>query len=133
MNNIYTIKELAQEVCNGSTIEALSKAIYNNTDCGAYIEPILDNLGSLEWHAIMLGSIVEGVDINVGPVTLDFGSFNIMQFWSALQQIEDEAKEIWNDTHGCNDCYHDVKIYNAYNNNPVNPLCETCNGLGVVI
>ena len=106
----------------------IATTVYKYTSCGAWVA--LDYYG---W--IRMGSIVEGVDECTDVFELEFGKFTIDDFNKALDSIEEQAKEIWDRTHGCEDCYPDdypedpLGLYT----NPVNPECETCEGYGAVI
>ena len=114
---IHNAEELAQQAY-GVEADRLERYVYKYTDCGAWIET-RDAL-------IRMGSIVEGVDECVEVHELKF-PFTLKTFFDALKDIEREAKEIWDDTHGCPDC-----------NNPtdrgdgIDPKCKTCKGEGVI-
>ena len=82
-----------------------------------------------ETIGVTVGSIVEGVDWETTPVKLKY-PFEIKEFWNALDEVEKETKEIWNDTHGCEDCNLE---HPEYGTAMVNPDCKTCDGYGVVI
>lgn len=86
---------------------------------------------------VQLNSIVEGVDQYATPVELAF-PFSGRAWDAAVQTIEDEVTEIWNDTHGCEGC---AKLYgvdwrvpetgNGYC--PVHPDCKECGGTGTIL
>ena len=75
---------------------SVQKAIYKGTSCGAWIEPI-GNTG------VTVGSIVEGVDWGTETHSLHY-PFRESDLWSALEKVEAEANEIWESTHGCDEC-----------------------------
>ena len=104
----------------------LQKTVYKYTDCGAWIDTETEG-------QITMGSIVEGVDQCTENYTLKFGKFTLKDFDKALDQIEDEARQIWNETHGCDDCYPDLPQDDMWIGNPVNPECKSCNGYGAII
>lgn len=111
------------------SIKLLEKAIYKGTECGAWIE-CLDN-------GVRMGSIVEGAEECTGVSVLEY-PFSEDDFWDSLSDIEIEATQIWNDTHGCEDCWPDGYIDEWGNDRqfgfwPINPECETCKGEGVIL
>ena len=121
---IYSVGQLESKIgCLN-----IEKTIYKSTTSGAWVD--LDHPG---W--IRMGSIVEGVDECTDVHELEFGKFTMDDFWSAVEEIETQALEIWNRTHGCEDCYPDdypedpLGLYT----NPVNPECKTCEGYGEII
>jgi hypothetical protein len=108
------------------------KRIYKATDCGAWIDTKDDT--------VTLGSIVEGSHYDVKPITITW-PFTAIQFWDTLEQIEKGADQIWNETHGCEECAsrwgfcddNGFEVKGCDGMTPVHPDCETCNGNGVVI
>ena len=101
----------------------IARGVYKYTDCGASAH-FPDNLAEVH-----LSSIIEGVEqctethVMKWPFTWD-------QWWAALKDIESEAGEIWNATHGCDNCgpEDDMTGYRS-----INPDCKTCHGEGAVI
>ena len=69
------------------TPDGWSKSIYKGTNCGAW-------LSLRDCDEIMLGSIVEGSDIEIEPVALVW-PFTSAQFWGALDDIEKECAFYW--------------------------------------
>ena len=102
----------------------VKKAIWKGTSCGAWIEPITGNLG------VTVGSIVEGVDWGTDTHCLRY-PFKESDLWSALEKVEVEANEIWDSTHGCDEC-GDPDEYNGGHIH-INPECPSCKGEGVII
>ena len=108
------------------------KRVYKATDCGAWISAGKDR--------VTLGSIVEGSHYDVTPKSLEW-PFTSEEFWDALEQIEQEAQQIWEDTHGCEGCaakwgYLDengMKIDGCDGFTPIHPDCLQCKGEGVII
>ena len=119
VNNLQDF--LKARMCSEENFEQVKRNTYKYTDCGAWIEE--DEKG------ITVGSIIEGVDWGVVPIKLNY-PFQIKEFWNALDEVEKEAKEIWNDTHGCDDC--DME-HPEYGTQMINPNCKTCEGEGVII
>ena len=99
---------------------AIEKAIYKGTDCGAWI--------GYEDDGVKLGSIVEGVEETTETHFLAY-PFEASDFWNALERIEEEAGEIWDNTHGCEHC-GDIDPWTGYR--AVNPECPYCGGEGEV-
>lgn len=97
----------------------VQKAVSTSTECGAWIESHLDK--------IELGSVIEGVEFGTEVQTLLY-PFSIDSFYDALSKVEKEAKVIWNDTHGCDDCGSTDRETGYI---PVNPNCLVCNGEGL--
>ena len=80
--------------------------------------------------AISISSIVEGVDECTGTYIIDSDSdCTTKAFWNAVEYVNKEVNEIWNDTHGCNDCFE----YPEFELHPIDPDCKTCNGKGTII
>lgn len=120
--------------CGEETFEQLKRNVYKYTSCGAYVAEV-DPPDKPK--ALLLSSIVEGVDDGTEIHYLPY-PFTIDQFQDALQAVEDEAKEIWNATHGCEDCHDHPQVDEWGNENefgawPINPECKTCEGEGAII
>ena len=101
---------------------AIKRGVYKYTSCGAWVE--------FTQTGLVLGSIIEGVEQCTESHTLNY-PFTDEAYWAALEAIEKEAQEIWNATHGCEDCgpedeYNDGHI-------AINPHCKTCEGEGAII
>ena len=103
--------------------EGLARAIYKGTCCGASCRPLHSRDG------VVVGSIVEGVDGD-GTEYYDLHfPFEVQKFWDTVHAVEVEAKEIWDSTHGCNDCPEDPETGYHF----IDPSCETCKGEGVIL
>ena len=89
----------------------------------------VEDIWPTEGIGITVGSIVEGVDWDVVPITLKY-PFKIDSFWESLQAVEDEADMMWQDTHGCDDC---GILHSEYGTQMINPECKSCEGEGVII
>ncbi len=102
--------------------EYWSRRVYKGTTCGAWL--VVEDIDQ-----IALGSIVEGVDYGTATYYLTW-PFTSADFGDALDKIETEARDIWNDTHGCKDCYPEQN--EGLDGMIVNPDCKTCKGHGVI-
>tara|TARA_B100001540_G_C15688188_1_gene588033 strand:+ start:52 stop:441 length:390 start_codon:yes stop_codon:yes gene_type:complete len=128
--SIHNLQDLlSQRKCGEETFAQLKRNIYKYTACGAWIH-------ESDW-GIALGSIVEGVDEGTQTYTLNY-PFTIDQFQDALQSVEDEATDIWQATHGCEDCHDEPQVDEWGNERefgawPINPKCTSCKGEGAVI
>ena len=103
---------------------SVGKAIFKGTSCGAYIEPIAGNTG------VAVGSIVEGVDWGTDTYSLYY-PFKESELWAALEKVEEEANEIWESTHGCDEC-GEPDEYNGGHIH-INPECPSCKGDGISV
>jgi len=131
----------------------IEKNTYKYTDCGAwvvekkedreYVSLFLEESMNPRYysHAVGLtvGSIVEGVDCDCEPVTVTY-PFELDEFWKALESVEDQADEMWRNTHGCDKCWDDFHIKTDEYGNvqefgawPINEECKTCEGHGTII
>jgi hypothetical protein len=117
---IHDLGQLCEAVGVGQFHE-LEKAVFKGTTCGAYVVS--------EAGQVVVGSIVEGVDYGTEYHILVY-PFTLSDFWEALEKVELEAEEIWNDTHGCDDCGEEDPWTGSV---AINPECKTCEGEGVVI
>tara|TARA_Y100000401_G_scaffold34902_1_gene26045 strand:- start:102 stop:491 length:390 start_codon:yes stop_codon:yes gene_type:complete len=120
---------LVARKCGEEDFSQVKRSTYKYTSCGAWIAE--------EDQGVRVGSIVEGCDWGTETHELNY-PFEIDCFWKALELVEKEAKEIWNDTHGCEDC-HDHPQVDEWGNErefgawPINPECKTCNGEGSIL
>lgn len=111
------------------TAKALDKAIYKGTTCGAWVEKVP--------NGVNVGSIVEGCDQYCDVQELRY-PFDHTDFWAAVQRVEDQADEIWKDTHGCEHCWPDGCFTEwggerTFGDWPINPDCPECNGEGTIL
>ena len=93
---------------------------YKYTSCGAFF-------AKEDW-GVVVGSIVEGVDYGTETHELTY-PFKLEDFWAALKKVEEEADQIWKETHGCDDCEEE----NEFGYIPINPKCKSCEGEGAII
>jgi hypothetical protein len=73
-----------------------------------------------------VGSIVEGVDAEVFPETVVLPCTGA-QIDQAIECVEFAANDLWQDTHGCDECNTDEHDHR------INPDCESCGGDGAMI
>jgi len=112
----------------------------------------LRNLGT--WQAmdergqlvvsLTVGSIVEGVDEGTDNIEVEAKQLEETpseyrsRFYVALQEVEQQADCIWNDTHGCESCVaywtdQGLDIDDSGGLVPVYKYCPDCNGTGIAI
>ena len=135
MKTAYNLRDLLSfRGCGENTIEDLQRNVYKYTACGAYVSEVEPPDRP---KALLVSSIVEGVDDGTEIHCLHY-PFTIEEFQNTLQSVEDEAEEIWNSTHGCEDCHDEPQIdqwchpreFGAW---PINPECTSCKGEGTII
>ena len=105
-------------------IQDVTRNTYKYTSCGAFCVE--------EEDGVLVGSIVEGVDYGTENHKLTY-PFKLSVFWEALGKVEDEARQIWKETHGCRDCYGGLPFEEDWEGRPIDPDCKTCNGSGAII
>ena len=148
---IHNLKEFMEARGFGEkSFRDVERNTYKCTDCGAWIredvevegEDYVDFLGyeheaEVSWRGITVGSIVEGVDYDCTPETVTY-PFKMDEFWQALKNVEDQANEIWNDTHGCEDCWTEP-VPNRWGCEvevgawPIKKDCKTCKVKGTIL
>lgn len=98
--------------------------------------------------ALMVGSIVEGVDYGTDDIELEIDqldeepeAFN-KRFYAAIDEVESQALAIWNDTHGCDHCAEHwaddsgitkERLHESWDSIPVWKECPDCQGHGTII
>lgn len=86
-----------------------------------------------------VGSIVEGVDEGTDNIEVEAKQSDEEpseyrnRFYVALQEVEDQANSIWQDTHGCETCAKHLGIDLDEEMSPVWTECPDCNGTGIAI
>jgi hypothetical protein len=100
--------------------------------------------------ALMVGSIVEGVDFGTDERELEVKQLDeepkafAERFYKTVEEVNAEANSIWNDTHGCGTCakhWHgegwETGEYGRFDGNdgitPIWTDCPACQGCGVCI
>jgi hypothetical protein len=132
---------------------------YKFTDCGPSIGALVkDCEGEAEWHycedlrqfpdfaemvkqgsavlCLSVSSIVEGVDQECQTIIVNADPFGAVtaeelskNFWKAVEEVDQEAQEIWNATHGCSYCFD----YPEGDLRPIDPECKLCGGCGTIL
>ena len=125
MKQIKTTQDLAEmygssDASSNDDQAVITKGVYKYTTCGAWIE--------FTPTGVVVGSIVEGIEECTPSHTLDY-PFSQEAFSAALTTVEEEAAELWDNSHGCDDCGDP----NPNELTPINPDCETCGGEGVIM
>ncbi len=116
----------------------------------------LDSMGAIVTHLIV-SSIVEGVEQTTMTHKVCCDCFQYdpedirKMFWEAVDAVNKEASEIWNQSHGCERCHdHWVSVGVDFNDHtgdcisdcdglpnfgsvPVYPDCPDCKGQGIII
>lgn len=77
---------------------------------------------------VAFGSIVEGIDAQVGAYTIRLPC-KASDLDRMIERIEKEANDLWNDTHGCEACGGE----NELGYRTINPACAECDGQGTII
>ena len=110
VNNIYEF--MKGRGFGEESVEDIQRNTYKFTDCGAWFSfegqsieqwdckglelQLIDDPFYNSGGEVTVGSIVEGSDYGTENHTLQF-PFTLKEFWDALGNVEDEAKQIWNE------------------------------------
>lgn len=98
---IDNLESLADFIgANEPTENSLSRRVYKDTSCGAWLSIVHNEDGTL-W-GVKIGSIVEGSEACVDPAELRF-PFSQKDWDEAIQYVKAEAKMLWNEANGEND------------------------------
>jgi len=94
-------------------------------------------------QGVSVSSIVEGIDSCTDTVVLEGTDFTVKTFWEAVEATNQQANEMWDATHGCEDCRKHWATEGittdewgdemGWGSTPVWDNCEACSGLGAVI
>lgn len=127
------------------------RAIYKGSDCGVTIGIVLENDQDETYYnddlykfdakapviAILVSSIVEGVDAGTDTVKIDITKKGtrktgdiIKRLFAGVEEVEAEARYIWDQSHGCEDCGVGEGEFGEL---AVNPECKSCKGHGILI
>jgi hypothetical protein len=106
------------------TSETLDRVVYKGTNCGAWAKIVKKGKD----YKVSVGSIVEGVDYGTNTYSLTT-PFKSKDFWANLVMVEQEAKDIWDDTHGCPKCGSENPDTGCI---AINPKCKSCKGEGII-
>ncbi len=127
------------------------RRLYKGSDCGVSVGVVfagpdqtiycdrLYDFGPEEWPIeVHISSIVEGVDQETETIVVDLLPDNPMdRIYAACDEIEKQAQEIWDATHGCDKCAELIEKELGFGpldgENHVHPDCPECGGQGIVI
>ena len=104
-------------------IRMVSRNTFKYTNCGAFCFQ--------EEDGVVVGSIVEGVDYGTENHKLTY-PFKLEDFWAVLKKVEEEADQIWNETHGCEDCFDGEPFKKDWDCRPIDTECKSCKGKGAI-
>ena len=110
----------------GETIEDVERLVvrgvykYTNYGASCYFPE--------EGYRVHVAGYVEGTDIDCTVFELTW-PFTMEDWWDALTACEEEASEIWDRTHGCDDCGSENELGGI----DISPSCPSCKGEGVII
>ncbi len=116
LKRIDSLIDLAHHLgAKDPTAESIAHRVYKDTSCGACFTASLSG--------VAVAGYVEGCDAECPTHELVF-PFTPEAFDEALTLCDAEADELWNATHGCDDCALDGAI---------NPECPSCGGDGAIL
>ncbi len=136
------------------TVGTLARNAYKYTDCGAALSVTLDGgeevyggaLRELPYDApitaISVSSIVEGAEqtteehtVNLLDEAYETPAMAAAAYNAALEAVEAEASEIWNQSHGCPACAEHFGNVTEGDDGmtPVWPECPECGGEGSIL
>jgi hypothetical protein len=107
-----------ESMCEGS----ISRCLFKYTNCGIGFHY------DRETNSVSVSGYCEGTDVECTPITLTF-PFLPKEWDNAVTDADREGCELWDNTHGCDDCYEGGE----FGDRPVNPECKTCGGHGVIV
>jgi hypothetical protein len=134
----FAVETVSEGPCAGEVYETRkSRTVYCDDlrTLGTWKD--IDGRGDLI-QQIQVSSIVEGVHEGTSTHTVECGTEDCdpdeirKQFWDAVENVEAEAKAIWDDTHGCDTCCKHWEMEEG-EMCPVWTECPECNGHGIVI
>ena len=79
-------------------------------------------------EGVAVAGYCEGVDWQFDSYELKF-PFIADVFWYSVTKADKDGCEVWDQTHGCDDCGWETE----YGFTPINKECKTCEGHGIVI
>ena len=80
---------------------------------------------------VCITGYVEGCDIDLQPHILTRTRKRTVtadDIWNAVKESDSEASDLWDETHGCEDCGPEDEFGNRH----INPKCQSCHGDGVI-
>ena len=127
-NRIYNIRELARDCyardCEDdkSAESAVSRGLFKYTECGCTFY-CTDTY-------VLVGGYCEGSEYPCESFRVNY-PFTEEQFWEAVEKADKSGSEVWNMTHGCEDCWPELS-FDEFEERPVNPDCKSCGGNGAI-
>jgi hypothetical protein len=118
---IQNLQQLAGHLgADQPTPASISRRLYKDTTSG--ISFAAGKFG------VTLAGYCEG-DVGDCPLhQLNWG-FTTEQFDKAVEQADKDGCDLWNETHGCENC----KTEEVDGQKPIDPRCESCHGDGQII
>ena len=153
-NTGHDILRLAFEDFGFESLYELYRNTYKCTPCGPSVGALVRSIDKEDkWHycddlrtlpcfmempakgievlRLEVGSIVEGIDLECESVVVELTDPDTFSknYWAAVDAVNEEACQLWDETHGCPDCFGhgDEELH------PIDPECQSCGGFGVVI
>ena len=131
---INNLKELSEEVCAADdTASSIAKRLYKDTNCG------------IGFHSdpkyVLVSGYCEGIDQECESYQIEY-PFRADEFWEFVKQADKDGCELWDKTHGCEDCWGGESICNEwgdivgpqdYGMRPIDTGCTGCSGEGMII
>ena len=116
-------------------IEAsISRRLYKDTSCGIGFSWARDPEG---FDSVSVSGYCEGTDAECESYSLTF-PFQIEDFWTLVEQADKDGCDMWDETHGCEECWPEGTCDNWGNEYkpgevgaPINKECKACEGHGV--
>lgn len=118
---IENLVQLAEHVgANEPTKESIAHRLYKDTECGVCF--------SLTVAGVVVAGYCEGFVGDCQNYELNW-PFDEDVFDNLVEKVDKEGCELWDATHGCEECGTDVGD-SGYR--PVNKTCKGCGGAGAV-
>jgi hypothetical protein len=127
---IHSVFGLAEEVSatrdgsegDGADVvgRSIAHRLFKDTSCGV-------SFWSQPTKVVITG-YCEGSDHYIEGRELCF-PFTADQFWAAVNAADRDGCDVWDATHGCNDCGEP----DEFGDIACNPQCRTCGGEGMVL
>jgi len=92
-------------------------------------------------HGVSVSSIVEGIDQCTDTIVLEDDKFTVDAFWHAVENVNQQAYDLWMETHGCEECSklsNHIGLWHRHTEGcdgitPVHLDCSVCDGRGFPI
>jgi hypothetical protein len=116
--------DLAKHLDCEPTEGGIGSVLYRNTECGIIF--------SLVPGGVSVAGYCEGVDETCDPRTLAY-PFDSADFDKLVGDADKDGITLWNQTHGCPECFDADR--DPYDDGPalVDPNCAFCGGEGVIL